>query len=96
MFTTYSFFRFTYLVCPLIHPRFKREFISENLKHKSLPLTRSDLLLSGDCKCIIIRFIRHSTAIFFKYKAGKTTLWVVFLNTITVNRNVIQSEEMLN
>ena len=42
--------KYTYIVCPLIHPRLKREHITRNLPHQNLPLTRSDLLLSGDCE----------------------------------------------
>ena len=37
------------MVCPLIHPRFKRDHLNKSLKHWSLPLTRSDLLLTADC-----------------------------------------------
>ena len=41
--------KYTYLVAPLINPNFKREHITRGLKHQSLPLTRSDLLLNTDC-----------------------------------------------
>jgi hypothetical protein len=42
-------FRYAYLVCPVIHPKFKREHIESDYRHKQLPLTRSDLLLTADC-----------------------------------------------
>lgn len=42
--------KFTYLICPLVNPRFKREYLAENLDHQQLPLTRSDLDLSAECK----------------------------------------------
>ena len=43
--------KYTYIITPLIHPRFKREHVrNNNMPHHNLPLTRSDLLLSGDCK----------------------------------------------
>lgn len=41
--------KYSYMVCPLIHPRFKRDHLDKTLKHQSLPLTRSDLLLTADC-----------------------------------------------
>lgn len=41
--------KYAYLICPLIHPRFKRDHLNRQLKHRSLPLTRSDLLLTADC-----------------------------------------------
>ena len=42
--------KFTYLICPLVNPRFKREHVRNNLNHQQLPLTRSDLDLSAECK----------------------------------------------
>lgn len=42
------FNRFTYLVCPLVNTRFKREHIAQNLKHQNMPLTRSDLELGAE------------------------------------------------
>jgi len=41
--------KYVYLVCPLIHPRFRRDHLNKSLKHRSLPLSRSDLLLTADC-----------------------------------------------
>lgn len=41
---------YTYLICPLVNPRFKREHVMSNLNHQQLPLTRSDLDLSAECK----------------------------------------------
>lgn len=41
--------KYSYLVCPLIHPRFKRDHLNRFIKHRNLPLTRSDLLLTADC-----------------------------------------------
>ncbi|RMZ94869.1 arginine N-methyltransferase 5 [Brachionus plicatilis] len=41
--------KFTYLICPLVNPRLKREYIADNLRHQQLPLTRSDLDLTAEC-----------------------------------------------
>lgn len=44
--------KFTYLICPLVNPRLKREYFADNLGHQELPLTRSDLDLSAECNLI--------------------------------------------
>ncbi|KAG1667595.1 Protein arginine N-methyltransferase 5 [Nymphon striatum] len=38
--------RYSFIVVPLVHPLFKREFISEPAKNRDGPFTRSDMLLS--------------------------------------------------
>ena len=64
--------KYTYIVTPLIHPRFKREHVRHNMPHHYLPLTRSDLLLSGDCKLLFLILLILSENM--KFKVGKTML----------------------
>lgn len=40
---------FSYLVCPVIHPRLERENLLKNMNHQKLPMTRNDLTLSAQC-----------------------------------------------
>lgn len=41
------FFRFDFVCLPIVNPRYKREFIHGPAKNRHGPLSRSDLVLSG-------------------------------------------------
>lgn len=40
-------FRYDFICVPLVHPLFKREFVSEPAKNRPGPFTRPDLILSS-------------------------------------------------
>ena len=41
---------YDFVVCPIVHPRFRRELIDGKAKSRPGPLTRPDLLLTGKGK----------------------------------------------
>jgi hypothetical protein len=55
--------RYTYLVCPVINRRFKKEHIKQGFTHQNMPMSRSDLTLTADCEYLFEIF----EMIFFIY-----------------------------
>lgn len=43
-------FRYEFICVPLVHPLFKREFVSGNAKNRNGPFTRPDIVLCSSGK----------------------------------------------